>query len=108
MFATEYSFKEKINFFRGIFNSVRLIWPQLMTVNLSLQAPKLDVPVFFVLGRHDYEAPAIIAENYFNNLIAPSKELFWFEHSAHLPNTEENERFDEVLIKQILPEISKK
>lgn len=108
LLATEYSFMDKINFFRGIFYSVRLIWPELMKVNLNLQAPELNVPAFFVLGRHDFEAPSVIAENYFNNLITPYKKLIWFENSAHMPNTEENEKFNNLLINTILPTITKK
>ncbi|HCY74512.1 MAG TPA: alpha/beta hydrolase [Ignavibacteriales bacterium] len=108
LLATEYSFMDKINFFRGIFNSVRLLWPELMKVNLNLQAPELKVPVFFILGRHDFEAPSVLAENYFNNLIAPYKELIWFENSAHMPNTEENKKFDNLIINKILSTISKK
>ena len=65
--------------------------------------PALGVPVFFVEGRHDHEAPAELAEQYFAELAAPSKELAWFEDSAHLPNTEERERFTRFMVEKVLP-----
>jgi len=100
--STEYNLWDKVNFFRGIFSSVRLIWPELMTINLMVQVSSLKVPVFFVLGRHDHEAPSILAEEYFKLLDAPRKELIWFEKSAHMPHVEENEKFSNILIKDVL------
>lgn len=100
--STEYNLRDKVNFFRGIFASVRLVWPELMTINLAEQAPVLKVPVCFVLGRHDHEAPSTLAENYFKILKAPRKELIWFENSAHLPHVEENQKFNALLIEQLL------
>ena len=100
--STEYNLRDKVNFFRGIFSSVRLVWPELMTINLIDQAPVLKVPVFFLLGRHDHEAPYILAEQYFKILDAPRKEIIWFEKSAHLPHVEENEKFNNILIKHVL------
>jgi pimeloyl-ACP methyl ester carboxylesterase len=56
-----------------------------------------------MLGRHDYEVPSVLSEQYFRALNAPAKSLVWFEHSAHLPNTEERELFNQVLIESVLP-----
>jgi len=36
-------------------------------------------------------------------LKAPRKQLVWFEHSAHLPNTEEKDKFNEFMINTVLP-----
>lgn len=69
--------------------------------DLLKQAPRLDVPVFFFLGRHDHTATAspAMVERYFNALDAPrGKRLVWFEHSGHWPQLEEPERFQTELI----------
>ena len=99
----EYTLLDKVNFFRGAFGSVSLLWQEIMTINLMQQAPILKVPVYFMLGRYDYEVPNPLAEQYFNLLEAPIKELIWFENSAHLLNVEENDKFNGVLINHILP-----
>jgi pimeloyl-ACP methyl ester carboxylesterase len=48
-------------------------------------------------------APVEVAERYFTSLIAPGKELVWFENSAHFPQWEERARFHELLLKTVLP-----
>lgn len=100
--SSEYTLADKINFFRGIFKTVGLVFPELMKINLITIAPSLQIPVYFLLGRHDYEAPSSIAEKYFNVLKAPLKELIWFENSAHMPNIEENKKFTDLLIGRVL------
>ena len=103
LFSREYTLRDRINFFRGILGSMRLLWPQLLEIDLSASTPRLNVPVFFVEGRHDWEAPSQIAEKYFHSLLAPSKELVWFEASAHMPNSEERDRFNGMMVEQVLP-----
>jgi pimeloyl-ACP methyl ester carboxylesterase len=98
----EYSIRDKVNFFKGIFSSIRLIWPELMTINLMELAPSLNVPVYFVLGKHDHEVPYPLAEQYFNQLEAPTKELIWFKNSAHYPQIEEKDKFIKFLVNNVL------
>ncbi len=78
------------------------MWQELMSVNLEEQAAHLEVPIYFALGKHDYEVPFILAEHYFNQLEAPNKELIWFENSAHFPIVEEEEKFNDLLINRVL------
>jgi pimeloyl-ACP methyl ester carboxylesterase len=105
--ATEYSWPDRINVFRGIFATMRLMWPQILSINLMEQAPELKVPVYFLEGRHDQEAPSILAERYFQMLRAPRKTLVWFERSAHLVNVEEAEAFNRFFVDRLLPETSR-
>ena len=55
--------------------------------------PAVDVPVIFFLGRYDRHVDATIAACYFDDLRAPSKQLVWFENSAHNIPFEEPELF---------------
>ena len=103
LLASEYSWADRINVFRGIFANMRLMWPKILDIDLMKQAPELEVPVYFLEGRHDYEAPATLAESYFQMLRAPRKELIWFEQSAHFVNTEEAELFNRFFIDHLLP-----
>ena len=107
VFSTEYTLVDRINYFRGILESVELLFPELLKVNLFVQVPELKVPVWFMLGRHDYEMPSVLSEQYFDNLKAPAKTLCWFENSSHLPNTEERELFNQALVEKILPTIER-
>jgi hypothetical protein len=41
-------------------------------------------PVYFFVGRHDYNSPWQLTEAYYQALNAPAgKRLVWFENSAH-------------------------
>ena len=71
------------------------VWsiPQLWDVDFRSQARKLDVPVYFLIGRHDINAPTVLAEQYYDLLDTPYKQVIWFEHSGHTPWVSESERF---------------
>lgn len=102
--ASEYGWQDRIDAFRGIFAGMRLMWPKIVSIDLRVQAPELGVPVYFLEGRHDQEAPAVLAEQYFEQLMAPRKALIWFEQSAHFVNTEEADKFNRFFVDQLLPE----
>ncbi len=103
LFSREYNLADRINVFRGVLDSMKLLWPQLFKVDLFRSVPELKVPVFFMEGRHDHEVPSEIAARYFAVLKAPAKELVWFENAAHMVNSEERELFCMVLVKKVLP-----
>jgi pimeloyl-ACP methyl ester carboxylesterase len=100
----EYGWADRVNYFRGIFASMDLLWPQLMTIDLFAQVPELRVPVYFLLGRHDHEAPSVLAERYYQALRAPAKQLIWFERSAHFLNIEEADAFNRFFTEKLRAE----
>ena len=103
LFSREYTLADRVNYFRGILGSIQLLWPELSQVDLFEAVPELKVPVFFMEGRSDWESPHEIAERYFDAIKAPSKELIWFDRSAHLPNSEERDLFNQVMVAKVLP-----
>lgn len=82
---------------------MRLLWPELPEVDPFKSVPEIGVPVFFMMGRYDQECPSEIAERYFGAVEAPVKELIWFGRSAHLPNSEERDLFNKVMVEKVLP-----
>ena len=83
--APEYTLCDRFNWVRGLMRSFNRVYPQLQQVDLRRDAPRLDVPVTMVLGRYDVNAMTSLAEEYFQLLQAPAKELVWFEKSGHPP-----------------------
>ena len=73
-------------------------------LDFRTQVTQVDVPVYFFTGRHDYDTPFELVEEYYDVLDAPIKEIVWFEHSAHFPFYEEPARFDEMMIEKVLAE----
>lgn len=103
LFSREYNMRDRVNVFRGLMGSMRLLWQELLQVDLFRSVPEIEVPVFFMEGRHDHEVPSEIAARYFAALRAPAKELVWFENSAHMVNSEERDLFNEILVEKVLP-----
>lgn len=98
LFSPEYGILDKINFLRGIVNTFNHVYPQLYGINLRTDYPRLEIPVYFFLGRHDSNAPSVLVEEYYSILEAPSKEIIWFEHSGHSPWINESDKFVDELI----------
>ncbi|WP_214480527.1 alpha/beta hydrolase [Bacillus sp. SM2101] len=93
----EYSFVDLVKYMaNGERFSINNLWDELMEVNLIKQAHTFKVPVFYCVGRYDYQTPHELVVDYFNIVEAPKKELIWFENSAHAPNFEEPNKFYEV------------
>jgi len=101
--SREYGLVDRVNMLKGTLGSMRLLWPDLLKVNLFESVPELKVPVVMFAGRFDHEVPSEITARYFEALRAPSKELVWFEHSAHMPQFEEPELFTRMMVEKVLP-----
>jgi pimeloyl-ACP methyl ester carboxylesterase len=100
--APEYGLYDKVNWFRGVLDTLGIVYPYLWDVDLRQQATKLDVPVYFLLGRHDINAPVALTEQYFELLEAPRKEIVWFERSGHTPWVSESDRFVQAMVDTVL------
>jgi pimeloyl-ACP methyl ester carboxylesterase len=102
--SVEYAWPEKINYTRAAKRSFDILFPQLVAVDMNVAVPKVDVPVYFAVGRYDRMAPFEVSEQYYSTLAAPKKEWVWFENSAHFPQWEEMEKFHDLLTKKVLPQ----
>jgi pimeloyl-ACP methyl ester carboxylesterase len=91
--SAEYGLLDKINYFRGIINTFGHVYQQLYDIDLRSDYAKLEVPVYFFLGRHDINAPTVLVEEYVQVLDAPDKGIVWFEHSGHSPWINERAKF---------------
>jgi pimeloyl-ACP methyl ester carboxylesterase len=97
--APEYSLADKINFFRGSLFSVKHMHQELLRTDLRELVQKVEIPVYFFLGRYDYSVPSELAESYIKIIQAPEKKIVWFEQSGHMPQYEETERYHEQLLR---------
>jgi pimeloyl-ACP methyl ester carboxylesterase len=100
--GSEYGLYDKVSWFLGALVTMDVVYPQLWDVDFRVQAAQLEVPVYFLLGRHDVNAPPVLAEEYLELLDAPHKELIWFERSGHNPWVTESAAFVEVVVNKAL------
>lgn len=100
--AAEYGLLDKVNWVRGLIDTMTTVYPQLYDVDFRTQATRLEIPTYFIVGRWDRNAMTPLAEAYFNILEAPHKELIWFEDSAHTPLWDEPAHFVDVMVNTVL------
>ena len=82
------------NILRGMLFSTYAMWDEVSALDLTKIAPVLQIPVVFLIGRHDHVIAPKTSVAYFDILRAPSKKLVWFEESAHEPPFEEPAKFN--------------
>lgn len=104
--SSEYTGIDGIKFALGNKFSADTMWGHNKDLDFIRDIPEVKVPIYFCAGRYDYNTPSVLIEEYYNEIIAPKKELIWFEESAHFPNLEEYENFNELVIR-IKDEIEK-
>jgi pimeloyl-ACP methyl ester carboxylesterase len=98
LFSPLYPIDVRLNLLQNPYFSAEHLWEDLKLIDLIKQAPKIDVPVYFLVGKHDIIVSQSLAEKYFNKLNAPlGKELIWFDKSAHRPFVEEMDKFLDVM-----------
>jgi pimeloyl-ACP methyl ester carboxylesterase len=96
--SPDYSAADAVRTFRGMSASQAALLPQLATTDLVRTMPRLDVPIVMAQGRLDQVAPGEAAQRFYDSLTAPSKQLVWFERSAHTPHLEEPAKFGNLLM----------
>ena len=100
--SPDYSDQEIGHIWDGNKFATPYLLPEVVTLDLS-KANKLAVPLILFLGRHDRNVNAEVAASWFDAVEAPEKHLVWFEHSAHIPMTEEPGKFLLSLVRYARP-----
>lgn len=99
MLNKEYTFAEKINIWRGKSFTTKNagLWNELVQTDLTQKVEKLEIPVYFFHGKHDYTTNYDLAKAYFEKIQAPLKKFYTFEQSAHSPLFEEPDKMKFIL-----------
>jgi pimeloyl-ACP methyl ester carboxylesterase len=97
-----YTLGEKLALWRGKFSSDKMLWDKMIGTDLTKQIQKLDIPVYFFHGKYDYTVSYPLARAYLDELQAPIKGFYTFEHSAHSPMFEEPDRMKQILQEDVL------
>jgi len=96
--SPDYSLGDVVRTLRGLPATQQALLSELAVMDLAHSLPSIGVPVIMAQGRLDRVAPVEAAQRYFDRLSAPSKQLIWFEHSAHTPQLEEPDLFRSLML----------
>ncbi|MFT4413027.1 alpha/beta fold hydrolase [Fredinandcohnia humi] len=101
--STHLTLKEKVTFMKGFGFSSTNLWDEITSLNFFHLVKEVKVPVFFIAGKHDRIVFPELIEQYYKFVKAEQKQFILFEESGHLACFEEPQRFNEIMIKQVLP-----
>jgi len=91
--APEYTLADAINVGKGSAYSSANMKYTLLEQPIGDSILNYQVPVYFLVGRHDYTTPHALIQEYYEKIEAPDKTIVYFEESAHFPFFEEPDRF---------------
>ena len=103
LFGPEYSLAAKIRYQDCFDKSREYLLEDRLNVDLLSAIHQFEIPVFFFLGRHDYNTPTSLVEEWTAQLEAPQVEIVWFEGVGHSLSIEAPEEFQARLIEKLLP-----
>ncbi len=76
-------------------------------IDFAKEIPALQCPVYFFVGRNDYQTNHELIYSYYQQLKAKNKHFYWFEKSAHIVPFTEPDRFQQTIIDKVFPETYK-
>jgi len=62
------------------------------------------VPMYYVLGRDDWQVPSTVAAEYFEKINAPQKGLYWIENAGHVTDVDNTADFCKA-VKEIIMQL---
>ncbi|MEK5068647.1 alpha/beta fold hydrolase [Sporosarcina sp. FSL K6-1508] len=95
LLSSEYNLLDVIRYNYGMGFSQEKLLSNILENPLPSIVTKLEIPLYFVMGKYDYMTSSNAAKKYFDSIEAEHKEFISFEKSAHYPQFEEKEKFSE-------------
>jgi proline iminopeptidase len=100
--SPHYSIRQAVRALRAIEVTQGRMLAHLQNFDLRSVVSRVEVPIAFLQGRHDFATPPDLVARYVDTLDAPrGKSLVWFEASAHMPQYEEPTRFRAALLQAL-------
>ncbi len=97
-----YTVAERVDIWRGIAFSKKLLWADFIQTDLTSQIHTLNLPTYFFSCLYDYTAHCDLARVLFDQIKAPARGFYTFGNSAHSPLFEEPQQVRSVLQQDVL------
>ncbi|HSV94264.1 MAG TPA: alpha/beta hydrolase [Desulfobacterales bacterium] len=101
-FSRDYTLKEKAAIWGGKNFAQSLMWDDMISTDLRAVVKRLELPVYFFHGKHDYTVSYALMKGWFGRLEAPLKGFYTFERSAHSPVFEQPDEMGRILREDVL------
>jgi proline iminopeptidase len=104
LFVPQYSLLEQVHNLPAWLDVFALLYPQLQNIDFRTQASTLNVPVYLVQGRHELPGRASLADEWFQQLKAPTKQMIIFDPAGYRSLFERPDLFNQVMTTTVLPQ----
>ena len=94
---------DKVNVLRGLIDTFATMYPQLQEIDFRKDVLSLEVPVYLLEGEHELRGRLELAEEWFDMLEAPRKELYILENAGHSVAFEQADELHRILMEEIRP-----
>ena len=99
LFGSEYNLRDAIGFYTASAKYQDGLIMEALRNPITDLVSKIDIPVYFVMGKYDGMTSPEAAREYLQNLEGDGeKEFVLFENSAHYPQFEEKEEFNKWML----------
>ena len=98
----EYSLADLWGLVKGHKIVLEKMWPECGKTNFNKTCTEFKIPFYIFDGRLDENTPSELVEDWYNKIVAPEKELYWFEKSGHNPMLDEGEKFKTLLREKLI------
>ncbi len=95
----EYPLLQKAHTLTAILDAWSALYPQMQTIDLRRDVPRLDVPVYFVQGGAEMHSMVDLFAAWYRDLQAPAKQLVTVSGAGHRVMFEEPGQFADVMTK---------
>lgn len=85
-----------LSIIKGMSNNKQL-FEYLFSHSLDNELHNYEIPVYYIVGDRDFQAPNTIAKSYFNTISAPNKEIFTIEDAGHFMMLDQPKLFAEAM-----------
>jgi proline iminopeptidase len=103
LIGSEYSLIDKANVLRGLVDMFSIMYPQLQDIDFRRDVTRLEVPVYVLEGASELRGRRDLAQQWLDQLTAPSKQLITYADAGHSVVFEEADAFHRLMVEEIVP-----
>ena len=65
--------------------------------DLHAEPAEYNVPIYYIVGEHDWQTPSVLAQEYFTRINAPDKKLYTIPNAGHMSMVDQPTLFLQIL-----------
>ena len=102
LLVEEYTLIDQVHIVGAFLDTFAALYPQLQDIDFRESATRFEVPMYFVQGAHEAPGRALLFDEWYPTIEAPSKDLVVLDTSGHRPLWEQPDEFVDYMVGTVL------